>query len=113
MPAVRNWRQGEAPSGENRFKLAQLVATCDLLEGEFLIEDVAGWLEMPFRSEVPLTPADAYGAERLDLVVDWAANRIGEVELLDALMPDWRKRFESGFEVFKASDGMMALRVRR
>jgi transcriptional regulator with XRE-family HTH domain len=111
VPALRKWRQGETASGENRRKLAELAALCDLLEDEYHVEDVASWMEVPISSEAPVRPLELYERGRTELLLDWAAHRVDPYSLLDEAFPGWHERYRSEFEVFRADDGL-ALRLR-
>jgi len=111
VPALRKWRQGESATGANRRRLARLAALCELLEGEYAVEDVAGWMEVPLTSEAPITPVDFYDRDRLDLLLDWAAHRVDPYVALDEAFPGWYVRYRSDFEVFKDDDGL-ALRLK-
>ncbi len=111
VPALRKWRNGESPSGENRRKIAELAALTDFLE-EYMITDVPGWLEVPLDANVATTCADLCVAGRIDLVLDFAAGRISDPHaVLDKFDPDWRSKI-SDYEVFTAPDGSPSLRQR-
>jgi hypothetical protein len=111
VPALRKWRMGENPSGENRRRLGQLAALTDFLE-EYMINDVPSWLEMPLDDTVPTTCADICAAGRVDLVLDFAANRINHPhDLLDAFNSQWRSD-ASPYEVVTAPDGIPSIRRR-
>jgi len=111
VPALRKWRLGDSPSGENRRKIAELAALTDFLE-EYMINDVPGWLEIPLDSDAPISCADVCAAGRIDLVLDFAAHRIPEPHsLLDAFDPHWRSS-TSDFEVYTAPDGSPSIRRR-
>ena len=43
VPAVRKWRNGEPATGENRMRVAMVSAFCELVEDQYMIDDVAGW----------------------------------------------------------------------
>lgn len=111
IPALRKWRQGEAASGTNRYGLARLAALCDLVESEYQVEDVAGWMEVPISSEAPVMPLDLYEAGRIDLLLDWAGHRLDPYAILDEAFPGWHERYRSEFEVFHSADGL-ALRLK-
>ena len=113
VPAVRKWRQGEsAPSGDNRRRIARLASFCELVEEQYAIRDVAGWLETPLHSDAPVTGLDLLEEERFDLALRLASDGGTDPELiLDEVRPDWRERYSSQVEVFMASDGMLALRL--
>jgi hypothetical protein len=111
IPGLRKWRLGEHPSGENRRKIAELAALTDFLE-EYLISDVPGWLEMPLDANVSVTCADICMGGRVDLVLDYAANRVSDPHaLLDAFDPKWRVKTNE-YEVFQAPDGSPSIRRR-
>ena len=112
VPAVQKWRRGESASGENRFRLAQLVAICDMVAEDHLVIDVAGWLEVPISSAAPLTPLDLLTAGRDDLVLEHASEHVSAEEILDRFDDGWRDRYRSEFEVFVAADGIPSLRPR-
>lgn len=111
VPAIRKWRLGGGASPQNRRELARVVALLDMLEEEFRVEDPAAWLEIPLGSTTR-TLADAYAADRLDLILDYAGRRIrSPEELFDQLDPGWRGAAASReFEVFLAADGDLGIR---
>lgn len=111
VPAVRKWRQGESPTGENRRRVAEIAALSDFID-EYMISDVPGWLEIPLDPDVSISCADLCAAGRVDLVLDYAANRITDPHaVLDAYNPDWRQEM-SDYEVFTAPDGTQSIRRR-
>lgn len=109
VPALRKWRAGEGASGENRREVARLAALCAWLD-EYLIADVASWFEVPITDEVRVTPADLYKAGRVDLLLDYAAQRLAPERVLDAHDPGWRERIATRYEVFDPGDGELSLR---
>lgn len=111
VPAIRKWRLGGGATPQNRRELARIVALLDMLEKDVRVEDPAAWLEIPLGSTTR-TLADAYAADRLDLILDYAARRIrSPEELLDELDPGWRRAAAAReFEVFLAADGDLAIR---
>ena len=112
VPAVRKWRQGESATGDNRQRVARIVALCEIAAQRFHIADVAGWLETPLHPDAPLNGLDLMASERFDLVLALAHEQPGDPErVLDEFEPDWRARYRSDVEVFTASDGMPALRL--
>lgn len=112
VPAVQKWRRGEGATGENRARLASLLAACDLMSAHYLVEDLATWFEVPLVVGVPLTPLDLYAAERVDLVFEHAVGNADPERLLGVFDPDWREHYRSEFEVFRAEDGALSLRPR-
>lgn len=111
VPALRKWRQGESATGANRHRLARLAALCELLESEYEVQDVAGWMEVPLTSEAPITPLHLYEAGHMEVLLDWAAHRIDPHSVLDEAFPSWHGRYRSDFEIFRDEDGL-ALRLK-
>jgi hypothetical protein len=109
VPALRKWRAGDGVSGENRREVARLAALCEWLD-EYMITDVASWFEVPLADEVRVTPASLYKGGRVDLVLDYAAQRLGPERVLDEYEPGWRDALRNRFEVFEAGDGNLSLR---
>jgi len=112
VPAVQKWRRGEGATGENRARMAGILAACDLIAEHYLVEDLAAWFEVPLVVGVPVTPLDLYAAERLDLVFEHAMGDVDPERVLAAFDPDWREHYRSEFEVFRAEDGELSLRPR-
>jgi hypothetical protein len=110
VPAVKKWRRGEPISGENRYRLAELGALCEILDGEVLIEDIATWFEIPVLPGVAVTPIDLVVAGRLDLVQEHAHENMTPADLLDEFDPHWRDRDSGDFEVVRAGDGVLSIR---
>jgi len=112
VPAVQKWRKGDKASGENRQRLASLLAACDLITTHYMVDDIASWFEMPLSTSAPVTPTDLYSSNRADLVFDFASGHTDPEVLLTQLDPDWRERYQSDFEVFQASDGNLSVRMK-
>lgn len=110
VPAIQKWRKGEGTSGENRARIASLVAACDLIAEHYIIDDLATWFEVPIAVGAPITPMDMYADERADLVFDHASGHADPEEVLTAFDPTWRDKYRSDFEVFRAADGALAVR---
>ena len=112
VPAVRKWRRGESATGENRQRVARIVALCEIAAKRYIIADVAGWLETPLHPEAPLNGLDLMASERFDLVLALAHEQSGDPErVLDEFEPEWRARYRSDVEVFTAPDGLPGLRL--
>ena len=112
VPAVRKWRRGESATGDNRQRVARIVALCEIAAERYIIADVAGWLETPLHPDAPLTGLDLMASERFDLVLALAREQPGDPErVLDEFEPDWRARYRSDVEVFTAPDGLPGLRL--
>jgi len=110
VPAVRRWRQGEAPTGEHLLDVARIVALVETLRHDHLVMDVASWMEMPLAQGAPQTAIDLAAAGRLADVVDVAAGHATGETALDLWQPGWRQACQSDFEVFEAPDGQPGLR---
>ena len=110
VPALRRWRNGELPGGENRRRIAQLVAFAEIICDDHLVFEPASWMEVPIVSDAPTTPIDLYATGHLDVVFDLAADHCSPEAALDAAIPDWRERFRSNWEVGTAEDGQPYIR---
>ncbi len=110
VPAIQKWRRGEGASGEKRRKVASLLAACDLIAEDYLVQDIASWFEMPLVTGVPLTPLDLYAGQQASLVFEYASGHADPEQILTAFDPEWRDRYRSDFEVFRAADGQMSIR---
>lgn len=111
VPALQKWRRGEGVTGENRLKVASLLAACDLVSEDYPnIHDVSSWFEMPIHLEAPVTPIDLWVDGRTDLVFEFASSHPDPDRILTAWDPAWRDRYRSDFEVFRAGDGQLSIR---
>lgn len=105
VPALRRWRGGELPSGENRRLVAQLLAFTQIIRDDHLVFEPASWMEVRIVGDAPLTPIDLYAAGQLEVIHDLAAEKITPEAALDAADPDWRNRYRSEWEVATGEDG--------
>ncbi len=112
VPAVQKWRRGEGTSGENRQKVAGLLAACDLVSDHYEIRDLASWFEMPIRVGTPITSIDLWADGHPELVFEQASGHVSPDDILDRWDPEWRERYRSDYEVFEAGDGGLAIRVK-
>jgi hypothetical protein len=117
VPAVQKWRRGEGITGENRLRLAGVVALLACLEDKMVNEPVS-WLEMPVLRDVSVSAMDMVAADRYDLVLELAADDpvlgADRLQILDEFEPHWRTtRVDDNFEVFEAEDGVLSIRPRR
>jgi hypothetical protein len=110
VAAIQKWRRGEGTTGENRQKVASLLAACDLVCEHYGIREVASWFEMPLQLGVPVTPVDLWACGRSDLVLDLASGHTDSEQILTNWDPRWRDRRRSDFEVFRAADGQRSIR---
>lgn len=111
VPAIQKWRRGEKISGENRFKLAQLVAAQDLIASRYEIRDIESWFETPI-SGAPVTPTDIWAAGDTQLVFDYASGVLSPEEALNLFDPEWRTKYDSPFETFLGDDGIRSIRAK-
>lgn len=112
VAAVQKWRRGEGTSGQNRQKVASLLATCDLVADHYGVHEVASWFEMPLLPGVPVTPVDLWAAGRTDLVFDHASGHMDPEQVLTNWDGQWRERYRSDFETYRAGDGQLSIRLR-
>jgi transcriptional regulator with XRE-family HTH domain len=110
VAAVQKWRRGEGATGGKRRRVASLLAACDLIAEHYEVREVASWFEMPLIDEAPVTPIDLYVEERVDLVFDYASGHADPEQILSDFDPQWRERYRSDFEVFRAADGELSIR---
>jgi hypothetical protein len=113
VAAVQKWRRGEGTTGDNKIRIASLLAACDLIADKYLIQEVASWFEMPVLLGVPPTPIDLWADNRPDLVLEHASEDSKPEHVLSAWDPEWREHYRSDFEVFDASDGNLAIRPKK
>ncbi|MGH3683562.1 MAG: hypothetical protein ACRDQY_24870 [Pseudonocardiaceae bacterium] len=110
VAAIQKWRRGEGTTGENRQKVASLLAACDLVCEHYGIQEVSSWFEMPLQLGVPVTPIDLWACGRSDLVLDFASGHTDSEQVLTDCDPRWRDRYRSDFEAFRAADGQLSIR---
>jgi len=112
VPAVRKWRNGEPATGENRKRVSMVAALCELARNQYLIDDVASWMEAPLHPGAPVTVLDLVADDRFDLALQLASEQGTDPErVLDQFDPEWRERYTSSVEVFTAPDGLPGVRL--
>ena len=110
VQAIQKWRRGSGTSGENRHKIASLLAACDLVADHYGIHEVASWFEMPLLPGVPVAPIELWESGQPDLVFEYASGHTDPDQILTTWDPQWRDRYRSDFEVFRAGDGQLSIR---
>ena len=110
VPALRRWRSGEMPTGENRRNLARLMSFVQII-GEHVFQP-ASWMEVPLSSEAPTTSIDLYIDGQLAVVFDFATGHLGPDAALDLAQPGWRERFHSDWQVVVGEDGQRYIEPR-
>lgn len=112
VPAVQKWRKGGSTSPENRLRLASLLAACDFVVRHRSITDIGQWFEMSLVQGAPVTPIDLWAAGEYPLVFEYALQHLAGEDVLDRHQSDWRERYDSDFETFRAGDGQLSIRKR-
>jgi hypothetical protein len=111
VQAIQKWRRGANTSGENRRNIAGLLAACAMLSENYGIQEVASWFEMPLLQGLAVTPIDLWASDRPDLVFDYGSGHGTDPEqTLTNWDPQWRERYRSDFEVFRAEDDQLSIR---
>ncbi|MFC7816896.1 hypothetical protein ACFUTR_19880 [Streptomyces sp. NPDC057367] len=110
VPAIQKWRRAGGVTGDNRRRLASLLALCDEITQRYHIQEVASWFEMPISAMAPVTPIDLYAEGHSLQVLEHASGHSDSEQILNAYDPDWRDRFRSDFEVYLDTDGEMSIR---
>lgn len=111
VPAIQKWRRKEPISGPSRGKIAELLATCKMVEDVYMVHDPASWFEMPLKREAAVTPIDLYAGRRQDLVLEAAGGHMDKEALLTEFDAEWQQKYvASNFEAFKARDGAWSVR---
>ncbi|WP_435218400.1 hypothetical protein [Streptomyces sp. bgisy034] len=113
VPAIQKWRRDGGASGENRRRLASLLAMCDEITESYHIQEVASWFEMPIAVGAPITPVDLYADGQARLVMEHASGHSDGQTILTAYDPDWREHYRSDFEVYLEADGAMSIRSKK
>lgn len=116
VPVLNKWRKGTGINGENRLKIARLLALIDMLADRF-IDEPASWLEMPIIDNVGLNRLDLLQRGRYDLVLALASEHTsdGTVDsVMNEIDVNWRDNLvENTFETFAAEDGAISIRHKR
>lgn len=112
VPAVQKWRRGERITGDNRRRLAGLVAACDFILSHFYVssDDVASWFETPIHDQAPVTPTDLWAGGQRVIFFEYATRHLTPEETLNGFDAEWRERYRSDFETFRDDDGQIGLR---
>lgn len=105
----RQWYRATVGHFEDLMRIAQLLAVLDTLE-ELGVEKPVAWLETPLlHRKSAVTPMGLYPGG-LGLMLGLASGRVKVEEVLDIYDQGWRERPPSGWEVFEAFDGHLAIR---
>lgn len=109
VPALQKWRRGEGVSGENRRKLASLLAGIDIIASQFTVHEIESWFETPVFDNLPVTPISIWSSGGYVLVLRYASEDLTAEAVLDAFDPAWRTKWETSFEAVRAEDGHISL----
>jgi hypothetical protein len=116
VPALTKWRKGAGVTGENRLKIARLLALIDMLSERF-IDEPASWLEMPITDGIGITGMDLLERGRYDLVLELASTHTGDgttESVLSEIDANWRNNLvDNAFESYVAEDGAISIRLKR
>jgi len=110
--AVRKWRRGGTLTPESRYRLARIVAFCQVTrELNPRIADPVLWLQTPLSIHTTVTAADLYAAGAADGLLDVVAERVEPAQLLDAVLPGWREAHppDHRHRVVLAPDGVPSI----
>lgn len=110
--AVRKWRRGGTLTPESRYRLARIVAFCQVVvELNPRIADPVLWLQSPLSSHTTLTAKDLYAVGEADGLLDVVAERIEAVQLLDRVAAGWQSthRPDEHHRVVLGPDGVPSI----
>lgn len=109
VPALQKWRRGDGISGENRRKIATLLAGINVIASQYKVQEIDSWFETPIADETPVTPITIWSAGEYILALRYASDELTSEATLDAFDPDWRAKWTSRFEAVRAEDGHISL----
>jgi hypothetical protein len=108
VQAIRKWRNHEPITGDNRLKIARLLAFLKLLE-EVPISDPVSWLEAPLIEGYTKRHIDLYKEGHAELLFELANLRIEAEAAMSELDTDWREKYIAKHEVFEMEDGQLSI----
>ena len=111
VPAVQKWRKGDRLSGENRRKLASLLAARDFIASHYYVDDIASWFEMRIIDTAPVTPIDLWTTGQQLLFFEYVTRHLTPEETMNKFDPEWRERYRNDSETFRDNDGILGLRM--
>jgi hypothetical protein len=112
VPAIQKWRRTSGCTGEHRRRIGALLAACEMITENGFVQDIASWMDMPLDDGIPVTPMDIWSSGEFGLVLDLASGHVETTDVLDVYNPDWRESYRSDFEVIKAGDGNLSIRLK-
>ena len=98
-------------SNEPHEKLAQLLALIEILEERLPEQNIPSWLETTLDGYY-YSGIDVISEDQIELLLRYADGEITNTELLNKCFPNWEDNFDSRIEIFTASDGEKAIRLR-
>ncbi len=98
-------------SEESHSNLARLHALVDMLKEKLPNQDVAAWLETTLDGYY-YSGIDVISKGQTKLLIKYADGEVSSTELLDSCFPNWRDNYDDRIEIFTASDGERAIRLR-
>jgi hypothetical protein len=113
VPAIQKWRSGEKMSPKNFARLRDFIAAYDTVAANKPEVDVAGWLDVPLLSDVPVTLQHLWIDGNPSLFFEYALGDLKPEDALDLFDPDWQRRYrDDGFETFVGADGNLSIRTK-
>ena len=103
---AHQWKYKHWPISVSRTRLEEVLAVCWRLQNGYKINEVAAWLITPLHEWAPISASDLVADRRYDLVLTLAENRKSNAEeVLDQFEPEWRDKYNSGWEIVISGDG--------
>lgn len=110
VPAVQKWRAGENMSPKNFSHLRDFIAAYDTVAANKPEVDVAGWLDVPLVSDIPITLQQLWTEGSPPLFFEYALGDLKPEAALDQFDSEWRQRYrDDGFETFVGADGHLSI----
>jgi transcriptional regulator with XRE-family HTH domain len=113
VSAVQKWRHGSKMSPANMTKLRDFVGAYTTVAANKIGVDVAGWLDVPLLTGVPITPMDLWSGENPTIFFEYALGDAEPEKTLDDFEPRWRAKYlNHEFELFRDAAGQTGVRMR-
>ena len=109
VPALQKWRKGDGISGDNRRRIASLLAGIDMIASQFTVEEIDSWFETPIVDGLPITPITIWSSGSHIELLKYASGELTSDSLLDSYSPSWRTAWETPFVAIRSEDGHISL----
>ena len=73
---------------------------------------IAAQAEMDVVQDVHISVNDLWSAGEHVLAFEYALQGMAPEQVLDRFQPDWRERYSSNFETYRAGDGQLSIRAK-